>query len=182
MGPEHFRKLSLWKSARHCCARMREADAQVKMHKKHHARMTHWFIVSAIQRQIHSVINSLNLRYVDWCIDSLIHYVIGSCSWVYGIMASRNNCFIDSLVHRFIRPVAHQILSCQVVGISTKTCLFVDAPHSFKNLLRLHRKDFPLNHWFLIAISVSGIFRLSMGRALSGDIWCMRALAAKRWF
>ena len=112
---------------------------------------------------MHEVIVALR----HWSVKSLNHYII------HGPIASSIHCFVGSLVHSVS---CASILSFQVVGITTKVCLFVDAPPNFNISLSLHRKDFPVGHLFLITISFFGIFRFGMGRTLFGDIWCMWAL------
>ena len=73
--------------------------------------MTHKFIVSAIQRQIHSVINSLNLRYVvtdaliRWCITSLVRVCEFTESLLHGTIASSSHWFIGSFGQLRIKSI-----------------------------------------------------------------------------
>ena len=80
----------------------------------------------------------------------------------FALQKCKNTCgvqitfgkFIDSLVHWFVEFLIHWFIQGAVHGffrfivISTTICSFVDAPHNFDTSLLLHRKNFPIGHWY----------------------------------
>ena len=60
------------------------------------------------------------------------------------------------------------IRSSHFIDISTTICSFDGAPHNFNILLLLHRRSFPIGHWFPIVMSYFWNFRHCACRALPG--------------
>ena len=117
---------------------------------------SHWFIVSLARCFTESLSR--------WTIDALFHWFIEFTHW-----------FIDSLVHRFIASSRHSfscavILSNLFIDIPTTICSVVDAPRSFNTSLLLHRKSFPIGHWFPRVMSYFWNFRPGVCQALPGTI------------
>ena len=115
---------------------------------------------------IHSVIGSL----IQWVAESSVHWIIGSLNhWFVDYIGSLTHWFTHSL-SRFIGALVPSvscawILSYHFIRISTTMCSFVDAPHKCNNWLLLHRQNFAIGHWFLLAVSFFRNFR-HVGRAL----------------
>ena len=146
-----------------------------------------WFIEPLNHSFLYSKIGSLT----HWFIDSLIRWFTASPThWVveplnHGFVASLFHWsiefihrFIDSLVHRFIASLFHScscavILSCHFNSISTTICSFVDAPYHFNTSLLLHRKSFPIGHWFPLVMSYFWNFRPGACRALPCIFNCL---------
>ena len=108
--------------------------------------LLHWMIADSLMRLLYSPLHS----FIDS--DSLVHRP--TKSFMRGLIDSLFHWFADSLVHSL---TCARILSCQVIGISTTICSFVDPPHNFKRSWLLHLKNVPMGHWFLIANSYTCI-------------------------
>ena len=115
---------------------------------------SHWFTDSWIHRLLNG-----------FCIDSLIHWFTG---WlIHWVIASLLHWFMVSFTHWFIGSSSRWLF-----GSFTQLCnfSFIDAPHNFNTSLLLHRKNFPIGHWFPIAMSYFRNFRPGAGRALPGCV------------
>ena len=127
-----------------------------------------WFAGSLIHRLIDSLIHWFTEWAIHWFTDSLSHWIIDAL--IHGLtdsLISLLRCFIGSLVHSVS---CVWILSRHVISISATICSFVDAPRNFDSSLLLHRKNFPIGHWFLITISYFRNFCPGACRALSGTM------------
>ena len=91
-------------------------------------------------------------RFLMAFVDLLIHWSSDSLNpWIIGWF---NELSMDSFISLPSQPPFS----------------FVDAPHSLNSALLLHRKNFPLDHWCIAAISYFRDFLPGACRALSGII------------
>ena len=144
------------------------------------ASLIHWFIASLVHWLTgpfsHWFIDSLARCFTEplsrWTIDALVHWFVAS---LFHWFIEFTHWFIDSLVHRFIASSRHSfscavILSNLFIDISTTISSVVDAPRSFNTSLLLHRKSFPIGHWFPRVMSYFRNFRPGVCQALPGTI------------
>ena len=110
------------------------------------ASLTHWIV----EPMIH------------WFVALLFHWFI---ELIHGFIESMLRRFFDSLLRSFSGAV---IVSCHFTGISATICSVVDAPRNFNSALLLHRKSFPIGHWFPIVMSYLRKFRPGACRELPG--------------
>ena len=147
--------------------------------------VSHWFFDSLLHWVVDSLTHWIGHSLVHWCTDSFVHWVIDSLSrWTIDSLVC---CFCDSMIYWFADLLIHQstdsltrwimthwFIQWTVHGffhfivISVIICSFVDAPHNFNTSWLLHRKSFPIAHWFPIAMFCFRNFRPGAGRALPG--------------